>query len=106
MATLEAVQHRPLGKIATMLETIGFQVSHCYEDLVFLEHNAFLLQMGERGEDIGVWFNVDCEPEKRDEVMNAFNDQGPLFYFQIQKSGTYKMVAGQEDQTLQIEFIT
>lgn len=106
MATPEALPYRPLGQIATMLEATGFQVSHCYEDLVFLEHNAFLLQMGERGEDIGVWFNVDCEPEKRDEVMDAFKEQGPLFNFRIQKSGTYKMGTGEEDETLQIEFIT
>lgn len=106
MATSEAVPYRPLGQIATMLEAIGFQVSHSYEDLVFMEHNAFLLQMGERGEDIGVWFNVDCEPEKRDEVMDALKAQESLFSFHIQRSGTYKLVAGQKDETLQIEFIT
>lgn len=106
MATSEALPYRPLGQIATMLETIGFQVSHWYEDLVFMEHNAFLLQMGEKGEDLGVWFNVDCEPDKMDEVMDAFKDQESLFSFHIQKSGSYKMVAGQEDETLQIEFIT
>lgn len=106
MTTRETIPYRPLGLIVTMLENIGFQVSHWHEDLVFIEHNAFLLQMGEKGKEIGVWFNVDCESEKKDQIMDAFKGQEPLFNFQIDKSGAYKLVANQEDETLQIEFIT
>lgn len=105
MTTQEPIPYRPLGMIATMLEGLGFQPTHFHEDLVFVEHNAFLVQMGEEGKDLHVWFNVDCESGKTGDIMDAFQSQAEVFDFNIQQSGTYKMVANSENETLQIEFI-
>ena len=35
---------RPLGVVKEIVESIGMSISYAYEDLVFLEHNGFLLQ--------------------------------------------------------------
>ncbi|MFA7383156.1 MAG: hypothetical protein WC001_06875 [Desulfurivibrionaceae bacterium] len=34
----------PLGTVKTIVEAAGMGISYAYEDLVFLEHNSFLLQ--------------------------------------------------------------
>lgn len=40
------VPYRPLGLVKEALEQIGIEVSYAYEDLVFIQHNHFLLQFG------------------------------------------------------------
>lgn len=41
--------YRPLGYIREVVNQLGLEVTYIYEDLVYIEHNAFLLQMGDRG---------------------------------------------------------
>lgn len=106
MASKESIPYRPLGMVSSMLRSLGFEVTHCYEDLVFVEHNAFLVQMGDRGEDVTIWFNVDSIPEKRGEIMEGFKQQESLLGFNISNSGTYKLVTDKEKETLRIEFIS
>lgn len=62
------VPFRPLGILKMVLENIGFEANHCYEDLVFIKHNAFLLRMEEKGEDISLLFNSESNTTKRGEI--------------------------------------
>ncbi|MGW8194848.1 MAG: hypothetical protein ACWGOX_11335 [Desulforhopalus sp.] len=98
------IPYRPLGLIKELLETLGFAVTHCYEDLIFMEHNAFLLQMGDKGEEVKVIFNVDCEVDKREEIGKQLSAAGKEFGLQIAVQGTYTISANEEDSTLDIEF--
>ena len=93
---MESVPYRPLGLIRTTLETLGFEVSHCYEDLVFLNHNAFLLRMEERGENVSVLFNVDSSP--------AIHEAGKAVNLKFSPSGTYQIIANEDNGTLDIHF--
>ena len=105
MSSAEEIPYRPLGIIVTMIESLGLKVTHFHDDLVFIEHNAFMLQMGEKGEDLFVWFNVDCVPEKSEKIMNMLLDQGKQQGLILEKKGTYRLTPNEEDETLQIEFI-
>lgn len=105
MTTPEPLPYRPLGHIVTMMENLGTKVTHWHDDLVFMEHNAFLIQMGEQGEELGVWLNVDCEPGKAEEIMDLIAQKGPELGFDVSFSGNYKVAENEEDETLQIEFI-
>lgn len=98
------IPYRPLGLIKELLETQGFAVTHCYEDLIFMEHNAFLLQMGDKGKDVKVIFNVDCEVEKREEIGRQLSIAGKEFGLQIVSQGTYTITPNEENSTLDIEF--
>jgi hypothetical protein len=101
----EPIPYRPLGLIVSMLESVGFQMTHCYDDLLFVEHNAFLLQMGEKGEDVGIWFNEESEVGKRSAIFDALHSQSPAYGLQLTNKGLYKLVPNEEDETLQIEFM-
>lgn len=39
---------KPLGRVKDIVEAAGMTISYVYEDLVFIDHNAFLLQFTER----------------------------------------------------------
>jgi len=98
------VPYRPLGLLKTLIESLGFQVTHCYEDLVFIEHNAFLLRMEERGEEVSLFFNVDSEVDKRDGIAELFSTVGKTHSLVISCSGTYRMTPNEEDGTISLEF--
>lgn len=55
----------PLGSVMNWIEDSGFKVSYAYEDLVFIESNAFLIRFdAEKPENIHIHFNMDCDPDK------------------------------------------
>jgi hypothetical protein len=87
-----------------VVEHLGFQVTHCYEDLVFIEHNAFLLRMEEQGEEVSLFFNSESDVDKRDEIAELFKTEGKAHQLVISSSGTYQMIPNEADGTIQLEF--
>lgn len=99
-----AIPYRPLGLIKELLEQNGFKITHCYEDLVFMAHNAFLVQMGETGEVVYLVFNVDCDTVKREEIFHTLSAAGKEPGLHITARGTYTIMPNEQDNTLDIEF--
>ena len=104
MSSSTPIPCRPLGLIKDLLEKHGFNATHCYEDLVFIEHNAFLLRMEKRGEDVSVIFNSESELEKRGQISGALAEAGKEYGLIITKNGTYELTADEENSNLMIEF--
>jgi hypothetical protein len=51
-----------IGKVMNWLETSGFVVSYLYEDLVFVESNAFLIRIEPSDlQSILIYTNSECE---------------------------------------------
>lgn len=104
MSTNDTVPFRPLGILKMVLENIGFEVTHCYEDLVFIEHNAFLLRMEEKGEDISLLFNSESDIDKRGEIAELLKKSGKTHDLVIAPVGTYTMIPNETDGTINLEF--
>jgi hypothetical protein len=51
----------PLGKVKEAVEAVGMGISYAHEDLVFLEHNAFLLRFTGSESEILVHRNIEAE---------------------------------------------
>ena len=54
---------RKLGIVREIVESIGMEISHVYEDLVFLNHNGFLLRFSDN--DNSVYVHRNCEAEEQ-----------------------------------------
>lgn len=55
----------PIGKVMNWLEASGFSVSYLYEDLVFVESNAFLIRFEKSGtQNILIYLNSKFNPKK------------------------------------------
>lgn len=104
MTTTQSVPYRPLGILKTLMESLGFEVSHCYEDLVFLAHNAFLLRMEDKGEEVSLLFNIDSDPDKRHEITELIASEGKKHHLVISSPGTYRISANETDDTINLEF--
>jgi hypothetical protein len=100
----QTVPYRPLGILKTLMDSLGFEVSHCYEDLVFFAHNAFLLRMEDKGEEVSLLFNVDSDPGKRLEITELLASEGKKHHLVISCPGTYRITANEEDDTINLEF--
>lgn len=105
MSQLHTIPFRPLGILKTALESLGYHVTHCYEDLVFIEHNAFLLRMEEKGEEVSLFFNTDSESDKRARIAEALNSAGNHHCLTITRRGTYRLTPNERDNnSLDLEF--
>lgn len=104
MTSHAPVPFRPLGIVKMVLENLGFEVTHCYEDLVFIEHNAFLLRMEKKGEEISLLFNTESDIEKRVEIEELLQNSGKTHKLIISCTGTYTMIPNEADGTIHLEF--
>lgn len=104
MTSNKPVPFRPLGILKNVVENLGVEVTHCYEDLVFVEHNAFLLRMEEKGEEVSLLFNTASDVAKRDEITSRFATEGRVHDLVICRAGTYQMTSNATDGTITLLF--
>lgn len=93
---------RPLGKVKELVESVGMGLSFAYEDLVFLEHNAFLLQFGEDKESLIVHINEQAARDEVTEGLSNLEKAASSYAFKLIKGKDYRLTqAGDEKITLE-----
>lgn len=105
MTAQEPIPFRPLGLIKTMLEDLGYCITHCYEDLIFTEQNTFLLRMEKQGDQISLFLNTESEIDKRDAIISALQTTATTLRLKITNRGTYSFFPNEQDQTIDINFM-
>lgn len=94
---------KPMGKITAILADLGLEVTYAYDDLVFVQHSAFMIQFTDVPEKLKMFVNTECEPETADSVAanmgTAFEKEG----FDLILTGRFSLTPN-EDETLNIEF--
>jgi hypothetical protein len=100
----EKIPYRPIGILKTLLNSLGFEVSYYYEDLIFVGHNAFLLRMEEKGEEVSLLFNTESDIDKRAEIAQLFATEAKKYGLVISSPGTYQMTANEADGTINLVF--
>jgi hypothetical protein len=98
------VPYRPLGHVREVVNAIGLEVTYEYEDLVYVEHNAFLLQMGDSGEVVNLYFNTDSSVEERDNIADQLCNEGQARQLQIIRKGLFTMRQKSDGENIEIQF--
>ena len=99
-----SVPHRPLGHIREVINAMGLEITHAFDDLVFIEHNAFLLQMEEIGENVSLYFNTESDESARDEITEKLIEAGNIQELKISRQGTYSVIEGNSEDSFQLAF--
>jgi hypothetical protein len=99
------LQYRPLGIVKEMLDQIGIEVTYAFEDLVFLEHNHFLLQFGKTGEILFFYANVETKDSDAQQLFTTIQTVASAQGITLIHQGRYQLSAG-EDENLSLEFLT
>lgn len=101
----DAIPFRPLGLVKNIIEAIGLDITYLYDDLIFIEHNAFLLQMGaDKHEEIGVWFNEESTPADRPQMLLRLEEEGRRYALSILEKGTYSLSDNKNGEGVDIRF--
>jgi len=88
----------------TLIEKLGHEVTYAYEDLVFINHNDFLLQFDAVDPNaLDLFFNTECDAAEVDEVAGRMIPEGIQQGLLIRRKGTYTMTEA-ENNNLQITF--
>lgn len=100
----EDTEARPLGKITAILADLGLEVTYAYDDLVFVQHSAFLLQFTDTPNELKLFTNSECDPVEANTAASnmvlAFDKAG----FVANPSGHYTLIQ-KPDDTLDLIFV-
>ena len=95
---------RPLGIVKTIVESAGMGISYAYDDLVFLDHNAFLLQFTDNDKEILIHANSEAEGmEIRDSIARLKN-VAASHAITFTDGGLYTLTQ-MDDENIRIEFL-
>jgi len=97
------MNERQLGKITALLAELGLEVTYAYDDLVFVQHSAFLFQFTDIATLLKLFTNNECNPVEAQEVIATLIAEFDKAGFTVTPSGCFTLSAN-EDQTLNIQF--
>ena len=94
---------KPLGKVKELVESVGMGISYAYDDLVFLNHNGFLMQFGEDLRSIIVHTNSEAVEKEVFDGLNRLKKAALNSDLDI-VVGNFYTLSQAEDETVSIEF--
>jgi len=96
---------RPLEKVKQLIEYAQFEISYAYDDLIFVNHNAFILQFDDENiENIKLFFNTECDSNESKLIFETMKSACEKNNFTISESGTYTLNEKKETQELELIF--
>lgn len=99
--------YRELTKIKELIEELGFAISYPYDDLLFIDSNAFLIQFEDSIKDsFFVFFNDSMQKSVIEDLESKMKGLALLKKLQLKSKGTFimKQKEGSEEE-LELEFI-
>lgn len=94
---------RPLGIVKEFVEASGMGISYVYEDLVFVDHNALLLQFTESENSMLIHVNKAAEESKLGSSLARLKAEALAREMQLHDGGYYAISQG-EDEQVRLEF--
>jgi len=96
---------RPLPLAEEVVATTGLKVTFAYEDLVFVEHNAFLIRFNdEKPEQLYLHFNQECDEAEKPKLVRMLEAKAYSLGMQIVKSTNYSMEQIEGAEEFQVVF--
>jgi len=94
---------RPLGIVMELIEELGHEITYAYDDLIFVNHNDFLLQFGAVAGKLDLFFNQECPKEEALAISELLVTGALTKGLEVTTKGSYTM-SEQPDNNLQITF--
>ena len=94
----------PLGKITTIVESAGMGISYAYDDLVFLNHNAFLLEFTANAKEILIHTNSEAEGGEIKDSVGKLKNIAAAHDVTFTDGGLYTLTQ-MDEENIRIEFL-
>jgi hypothetical protein len=97
---------RSLGKAREMAQASGFDISYAYDDLVFSEHNVFIIKFHERDySKLYLYFNIDCDPKVALSIEQKMIKYGPVSEMGVVRKGFFSIKQAEDKEELELSFM-
>ncbi|WP_167615228.1 hypothetical protein [Maribellus sediminis] len=84
-------------------EATGLEITYAYEDLVFPEHMAFLIQFNDANEkNLFCYFHNDCNPEDKNQLYKRLSDVALEDSITLENKGSFSLE--QKSEEVEIHF--
>ena len=94
---------RPLGIVKEIVEAVGMDISYMYEDLVFIDHNAFLLQFTDDTGVVLIRVNRSARENELEGAIARLKKEAAAKEMVFIDGGRYE-ISQDGDDNLRIEF--
>ncbi|MCW5200728.1 hypothetical protein VU07_02795 [Desulfobulbus sp. F4] len=94
---------RKLGVVKDIVEAAGMGIAHVYEDLVFLNHNAFLMQFTKDSGCLLLHLNRDADEEQAQGQIGLLKQAAQEREMRLDDGSRYALAQDGED-SVRIEF--
>ena len=82
----------------------GLEITYAYEDLVFSEHGAFIIQFDEgNNNNLYCYFHQDCTPSDQENIFDSLTNECLKKKCSIEKKNSFTLE--QKDENVQIKFL-
>ncbi len=96
---------RPLGKIMDIVGTLSLDVTYAYDDLVFIEHNAFMLRFDKNiANKVYLHFNIDCPLTDAKKIETSLMTSAKQEGVELIPDNNFNLISDNERKELKIEF--
>lgn len=97
------IPHRALGIVREIVTELGHDLTYAYEDLIFIDHNAYLLQFTDSPEMLNLFFNIELSENDAVEMERNITDSAAKRNIGIERKGCYEL-AQKSDKTIEVKF--
>ena len=94
----------PLGLVKEFVEEAGMGIAYVYEDIVFIEHNAFLLQFTKDEKKILLHINQDAIESEIDDDIARLREKAMALEIEL-LDGKFYAISQEGDENIRLEFI-
>lgn len=100
--------YRELTKIKELIEELGFTISYPYDDLLFVDSNAFLIQFDDSKKDsFYSYFNESMNSNVVADLENKMKEHALAKKLEIISKGRFQMKQKEgSDEELELKFIS
>ncbi len=85
-------------------EATGLDITYAYEDLVFPEHVAFMIQFDDTNDkNLFCFFHVDCNPNDKTKLYKRMNEVSTESNYTIENKGIFNLSQKGEDVVIRFQ---
>ena len=95
---------RELGLVREALTAAGMDISYAYEDLIFLEHNGFLLQFTDTENQLLIHSNSEADEDALTGAITLLQHKATEIGLSFTRGGRYRLRQIDNEENIQLEF--
>ena len=95
---------KQLGVVKDIVESAGMGISYAYDDLVFIDHNAFLLQFTTQDNELLIHINNEADKSKVQATITRLKTEATAWKM-IFRDGSNYTLSQSDHENINLEFV-